>query len=294
MKDDKRVIFNADDFGLSSRVNSAVIEAHREGLLNSASLMVNEPGAEEAVSLARAHPKLELGLHFVLCQGRSTMPPAAIPGLVGPDGRFPENPVWTGMKLFFAFWLKDEIRRELDAQLERFRHLVGRRPAHVNGHLNIHVHPTVLEIVIDLARAAGVPAVRLPREPAPTIMDLDPRDGFGTRLNGFIFERLSSRAVRLLDEAGIAHAQKCYGVLRPFMMTEALVEGLLERLEPGLTELYFHPGHPAHGNDDPELAALRSPRIRARLQALGIRVVGFDNAVPADPVFSSAPLHATA
>ncbi len=277
MKDDKTVIFNADDFGLTPRVNRAVIEAHRDGLLTSASLMVSAPAAEHAAALARECPGLEIGLHLVLCQGRPTLPPAEIPGLVGSDGAFPTNPVLIGLKLFFAFWLRDQVRRELAAQLARFRTLVGRRPGHLNGHLNLHVHPTLLPIVVDLAREAGIPAIRLPREPAEVVLGLDRRAELATRLQGFIFDRLSARAARRFAEAGIAHAGRCYGIHRPFGMTETFIDGLLDHLEPGLTEIYAHPGHPAHGADDPELAALRSERLRSRLAALGIALTTYDD-----------------
>lgn len=279
---EKRVVFNADDFGLTRRLNRAVIAAHREGLLGAASLMVSEPAAEDAVALAAECPGLDLGLHVVLCQGRATLPPAEIPGLAGADGRFLDQPVLAGMKLFFAFWLRDQIRREVAAQLARFRALVGRRPGHIDGHLNIHVHPTVLPIVVALAREAGIPAIRLPREPAETVLGLDPRDAAATRLTGFIFERLSARAERLYREAGLAYAPRCYGILRPMGMREGFVAGLLERLEPGVTEIYFHPGHPAHGEgggDDPELLALRSEGLRARLRDLGIALATHDPAL---------------
>src|SRR5262249_40716320 len=77
----RRLIVNADDFGLSVSVNQAVIRAHREGILTSASLMVNEPGFEDAVKLARENSRLGVGLHLTLLFGHSALPPEAVPGL---------------------------------------------------------------------------------------------------------------------------------------------------------------------------------------------------------------------
>ena len=175
---------------------------------------------------------------------------------------------------------REQIRREIAAQCDRFQALVGRRPAHLNGHLNIHVHPSVLPIVIEAAKARGVPGVRLPREPADAVLAVDPRSRLGTRWNGFIFDRLSARAERRLREAGLRFPVRCHGVLRPFGMDEALVGPLLERLPPGLSEIYAHPGHPffgeAGGSDDApcdvETRMLTSGNLRERLEAAGVKI----------------------
>ena len=78
----RRLIVNADDFGRSHSINAAVIRAHRDGILTTASLMVNEPDCAEAVRLARENPRLGVGLHLTLLMGRSALPPEKIPGLV--------------------------------------------------------------------------------------------------------------------------------------------------------------------------------------------------------------------
>src|SRR5580658_10488040 len=96
----RRLVVNADDFGLSPSVNQAVVRAYREGILTSASLMVNEPGFDEAVQLARENPKLGVGLHLTLLHGHSTLPPEKIPGLVNSRREFSHSPVSVGMKYF--------------------------------------------------------------------------------------------------------------------------------------------------------------------------------------------------
>src|SRR5262245_22529761 len=88
----RRLLWNADDFGLSASVNEAVIRAHREGILTSASLMVNEPGFEEAVHLARENPRLGVGLHLTLLFGHSALPQERIPGLVNASREFTNSP----------------------------------------------------------------------------------------------------------------------------------------------------------------------------------------------------------
>src|ERR1700704_1679042 len=96
----RRLIVNADDFGRSRSINEAVIRAHREGILTTASLMVNEPDCAQAVALAKENPKLGVGLHLTLLMGRSALPPQKIPGLVNARGEFSNNPVGVGLRYF--------------------------------------------------------------------------------------------------------------------------------------------------------------------------------------------------
>ena len=93
-----RLIVNADDFGLSSSVNEAVVRAHRDGILTSASLMVNEVGFDEAIKLAKENPKLGVGLHLTLLHGHSALPPEKIPGLVNSQKEFSNSPDIVGWK----------------------------------------------------------------------------------------------------------------------------------------------------------------------------------------------------
>jgi chitin disaccharide deacetylase len=148
----RRLIINADDFGLSHDVNSAVIRAHTAGVLTTASLMVNEDGFGEAVDLARQHPRLGVGLHLSLVCGRSALPRVEIPNLVDAQQRFPNCPVSAGMKFFFDPRCREQLEREVTAQFEKF-FATGLTLDHVNGHLHFHLHPAVFGIVMRHARA---------------------------------------------------------------------------------------------------------------------------------------------
>src|SRR5688500_2312043 len=97
----RRLIVNADDFGLSSSINQAVLRAHQEGVLTTASLMVNEEGAQEAVAIARDLPQLGVGLHLTLLCGHSVLAPARIPNLVDHRGEFSSSAFPTGWRYFF-------------------------------------------------------------------------------------------------------------------------------------------------------------------------------------------------
>src|SRR6266700_580709 len=104
----RRLIVNADDFGRSSSINQAVIRAHREGVLTSASLMVNEPGFEEAVHMARENPSLGVGLHLTLLCGHSALGPDKIPGMVNASREFSDSPARVGWRYFFDGSLREQ------------------------------------------------------------------------------------------------------------------------------------------------------------------------------------------
>ena len=185
----RRLIVNADDFGRSASINQAVIRAHREGILTTASLMVNEPACEEAVALARENPTLGVGLHLTLLCGHSALPPEQIPGLVNAKGEFSNNPASAGFRYFFQRSLREPLRREIHAQFQKFR-ATGLPLDHVNGHLHLHLHPAVFRILMADADQLGIKRLRLTFDPLPA----EPAPGLGP-------SRLSRAARRHLSPA---------------------------------------------------------------------------------------------
>lgn len=277
------VIFTIDDFGLSPALNGAVALAHRYGLLRCASLMPGGPAVRQALSLARELPGLCLGVHLTLIQGRSVLPPDRIPHLVDSQGRFRNDPVRVGWRYFIRSGLLQEIRRELAAQIEMVL-AAGLTPWHLNSHVNLHLHPRIFPLVVELAREYGIPAVRLPREDWRTTLVLSPDHPLPKIAQGLIFALLCRRARRQARTAGLLCNDHLFGLLNDGRMTEDYLLGLAPRLQPGVTEIYSHPGLEA----DPELqywargyrrqeelAALLSLRLQAALGAAGVRVSDF-------------------
>src|SRR5256885_1023189 len=117
----RRLIVNADDFGRSPSINEAVIRAHQEGILTTASLMVNEPAFEEAVKLAKATPRLGVGLHLTLLCGHSALASEKIPGLVNGQREFTDSPATAGFRYFFRRELREQLHSEIHAQFRKFR-----------------------------------------------------------------------------------------------------------------------------------------------------------------------------
>src|SRR5579872_821082 len=159
----RRLIVNADDFGRSHSVNEAVLRAHREGILTTTSLMVNEDSAAEAVEMARVNPSLGVGLHLALTCGTSALAPSEIPGLVNDRHQFSDNPVAVGFRYFANRKLRPQLRDEIGAQFERF-HATGLTLDHVNGHLNLHLHPVIFAILMENADRWKIRALRVTRD----------------------------------------------------------------------------------------------------------------------------------
>jgi hopanoid biosynthesis associated protein HpnK len=269
----RRLIVNADDFGASTGVNQAVIRAHREGILTTASLMVNEPGLAEAVRLARENPRLGVGLHLTLLMGHAALPPEKIPGLVNARGEFSHHPVGVGMRYFFQRGLRAPLRAEIHAQFEKF-HATGLPLDHVNGHLHLHLHPVVFSILMEDAQALGIRHLRLTRDCLARSRRMGRGRWFYRVSHALIYELLSGRAREPLRRRGIRHAQITFGLLQTARVDEDYILKLLPELPAGDSELY---SHPSLDSAEPEFAALISTRVRDRVRELGIQLIRYQD-----------------
>jgi hopanoid biosynthesis associated protein HpnK len=269
----RRLVVNADDFGRSHSINEAVIRAHQEGILTTASLMVNEPACAEAVELARKNPRLGVGLHLTLLCGRPALPREKIPGLLGADGEFTRNPAGAGFRYFFQPGLREQLRAELVAQLESFR-ATGLPLDHVNGHLHLHLHPTVFGILMEEASRFGIERMRLTFDPFWLNARLS-RGYWGYRvLHAMVFHCLAACSRPILRRRGFRHTRAVFGLLQNARVDEDYVFRLLPRLPDGDSELYSHPSLDEFKH---EFDALVSPRVQAQVQKSGIRLVRYQD-----------------
>ncbi len=269
----RRLIVNADDFGRSAEINAAVIRAHREGILTSASLMVTGAASEEAVRLAREHPRLGVGLHLTLVCGHAALSAAEIPGLADAKGEFDSNPVRAGLRYFFQRKLRAQLRHEIAEQFRRF-HQTGLALDHVNGHLNIHLHPAVFDILMENADAWGIRRFRLTRD----LFGLNAALAKGRWLyrisHAIVFGALSKRAEPALRRRGIRYVDRVFGLLQTGCVDEGFIVRLIDRLPPGDSELYSHPSLKEFSH---EFEALLSPAIRRALSAAEIDLARYQD-----------------
>jgi predicted glycoside hydrolase/deacetylase ChbG (UPF0249 family) len=161
----RKIIINADDFGLSLGVNQGIAQAHNQGILTSTSIMTNMPAAENAVEIAKKTPSLAVGLHLNLTAGKPTCRYKITRPLVDRNGMFCHSPSKLCLITIISPAVRTAVRAEAQAQL---CWLVdhGIRPTHIDSHHHIHVYPLIFSIVFQLARRYRIHAVRYCYEPA--------------------------------------------------------------------------------------------------------------------------------
>src|SRR5215470_4509625 len=168
----RRLVVNADDFGMSEEVNQAIIRAFKEGVLTSCSLMVTGKAFDQAVRLAKENPGLAVGIHLVTVMGRAALPQSEIPSLVDQEGNFSNNPTLAGLKYYFSSHARKELRKELAAQFERFAS-TGLPLSHIDGHLHLHVHPVIFNAALELGAKYGARRMRVPVEERRLALEFD-------------------------------------------------------------------------------------------------------------------------
>ena len=269
----RRLIVNADDFGRSPSINTAVVQAHRDGILTTASLMVTGDAAAEAVELARQNPRLGVGLHLTLLMGRAALPPEQVPGLVDASGNFSDNPVKVGVNYFFRPELEKQIEAEMDAQFALFRR-TGLELDHVNGHLHLHLHPVVFRLLMKHSTRWGVKRIRLTRDAFWLNARIAPGEWLYRTSHAVIFHALSLWARGEVVKRGLKHTPWVFGLLQNGRVDEAYILKLLSELPPGDAELFSHPGIDEFPR---EAAALVSPAVKAAVQSLGIELIRYQD-----------------
>jgi hopanoid biosynthesis associated protein HpnK len=278
------LIVTADDFGLHEAVNEAVEQASRVGILTAASLMVGAPAAADAIRRARELPRLRVGLHLVLADGRAVLAPELIPDLADQCGRMNSRMFVNGVRFFVSAAVRRQLEAEIRAQFSAFAR-TGLTLDHVNVHKHFHLHPTLLQMLLRIGREYGVSAVRVPDEP----LWFAARGGRGIPwMAAALLAPWNALMKRRLRAAGMPHNDSVFGVAASGAMDEKTLLAILARLPPGITEIYLHPATisgsaiaasmSGYRHAD-ELSALLSPRVRAAAAAAGIRLGGYVDAL---------------
>ena len=278
----KRLVVTADDFGLSLEVNEAVEQAHREGILTAASLMVSAPAAADAVERARRLPKLRVGLHLVLVEAWPTLPAADLPDLTDARGLMRRDMERLGLDLALKGSARRQLAAEIRAQFAAYR-ATGLPLDHVNAHKHFHIHPLIAGAVLRIGRESGMRALRVPREPREILRRAEPGSNPRAALDTAPWAALLAVRAR---QAGLLIPDRTLGLAWSGAMTPKRVAALLADLPDGLTERYTHP---ATGGGVPgeapgyayaaERDALVDPAAREAITRSGARTGGFSDFV---------------
>jgi predicted glycoside hydrolase/deacetylase ChbG (UPF0249 family) len=242
----RTLIVNADDFGLTRGVSAGILAAHRHGIVTSTTVLVTADIDRRQLDEARA-VGLGLGLHFNLTLGA---PLTRGRSLVDGGGRFVRDP----LRAAAAAGARD-VRAEAEAQIARFEKLVGRPPTHLDSHHHVGLYPPVRDVVLDVARAHGLP--------------VRSQDGAA---------RMRARS------AGLRTTDHFFGEAGPgAYWSAARTLGALRALPPGVSEFMAHPGrfdddlsYSRFGRQrEIELAGLGGSAARGAATALGITLRHF-------------------
>jgi hopanoid biosynthesis associated protein HpnK len=281
----KKLIINADDFGIHESVNRGIIDGFRRGCISSTTLMPGASAFEQAVALAADNPGLGLGVHLTLVGEVAVAPPAEVASLVDSNGRLPLEygrflQLFVTGRIFLA-----DIRRELEAQVHKVA-ATGLPITHLDSHQHLHVVPGIVDIVLDIAKQFQVKAVRVPTEPICFF------GGFSCNAGRFIgrggLSVLASLARGKARKAGIKTTDHFYGMLAGGNMTEPHLLTIINRLPYGTTEIMMHPGaddstmtnqYGWNYNWQAELAAVTSAHVSNRLTQEEIKLITFGDLI---------------
>ncbi|MFZ5810734.1 MAG: ChbG/HpnK family deacetylase [Thermodesulfobacteriota bacterium] len=251
----RRLVVNADDFGLTDGICRGIVHAMDHGVVRATTAMTRPPGAAGRIAAHAGALSGRMGIHFQLTGGHPPcLPPGEVPSLVAPEG------VFAGKRMDIGEVAAGELRREWRAQLG-FLRSCGVEPTHMDTHHHVHKRPDVFPVYLEFARELGIPARATNPDMAAALRAAGVRcaDGF---ITGFFGEDLSpGRFLDLVDQA---------------------FTGLSDT---AVVELMCHPGH-----DDPELSAissysaarereiavLTSAEVRLGLAGMGIAVAGME------------------
>jgi hopanoid biosynthesis associated protein HpnK len=288
----KKLIVNADDFGLTTAINQAIIEAHYGGLVSSAGLLANGEAFESAVALSRQAPRLGVGVHLNLTEGQPVAPASSIPSLVNAQGWFARKPARLWRAMIFGRVSARDVEKELRAQIEKVL-AAGIVATHLDSHKHVHALPVLGRMSLRLARQYGIPAIRSVAERWSALRCLLRRFPhaktavFRQLLNSCILAVVSREWRRQLRRAGVASAEHFYGLTPTGFLDEEVLREILCHLPDGTSELMCHPGHVDEAlrqtptrlleQREMEYQALSQPGIKLLAKNLGIELINYGN-----------------
>jgi hopanoid biosynthesis associated protein HpnK len=286
----RNLIVNADDLGWTEGVNAGIAEAHRNGIVTSASLLANGAAFGPAVELAKSTPGLGVGVHLNLSDGAPVAPRELVTSLTNDAGEFEGGPENLLLRIAKRGLAVREVEEEWDAQIARVRD-AGIQPTHLDGHKHVHMLPGLFEIALRLAKRYSIGAIRVAHEASSLRAALSAGDEMHASV--VLKQGVQARGLKLLardareqaQRAGISTADYFCGIAQTGEMTKEGVARLLRSLPEGTTELMCHPGYLDHALQNTatrlqasrqmEVEILTDAGIRNLVASQGIRLIDY-------------------
>jgi chitin disaccharide deacetylase len=280
------LIVNADDFGFTSGVNRAIVEAHSRGVVTSSTLMANGPAFADAAQLAQTIPTLSVGCHVLLIDGRPVLDAKQLPSLTsGPH--FRDCLMTFAARAIAGRIDADEIAAEATAQIRKIQS-AGIAVSHLDTHKHTHLFPRVLRPLLRAAAACGIRAVRNPFGPRLPLRSsrVLSRPGLWTRyaelrvLGGF-----AGKFREAVDRDGFTTPDGTLGIAVTGALDENLFLAIARSIPPGTWEFVCHPGYNdsdlqraetrLRASRESELRVLTLPASREVLLQEGIELISY-------------------
>jgi len=278
----RRLIINADDFGLTSGVNRGILESHQSGVVTSSTLMACGAQFQEGVALALQVPRLSVGCHVVLVDGAPVLSVEQLSSLAsaGSPPRFRESLIGFAGRAAAGRLDQEQIEQEVTAQIQKLQ-AAGIDVSHLDSHKHTHMFPVVLRGMLRAAKNCGVRAIRNPFEPLVFAKVGSWKRQFQLRMLQRYRETFRSE----LAEAAMVTPDGCIGIAVTGGLTLAAFQSLVENLPEGTWELVSHPGYIDEDLDEiktrlrasreKELAILTSAAAKESLRRAQIELISY-------------------
>jgi chitin disaccharide deacetylase len=262
----RKLIVNADDFGLTAGVNHAIIEAHTAGVVSSTTLMANGAQFDDAVALARSTPSLSVGCHVTLVDGTPVSPDHTVDTLRAIRSAQPQQ-FYSSLSAFAARatlggFDRDQLVEEIVAQIRKIQ-ATGLQVTHLDTHKHAHIFPEILAALLRAARICGVRAIRNPIVPVkalPPRLFKDKPHLWKRYTQVRVLHTFARHFLKQTKRAGLLTPDGVLGVIETGTAESSgfssLLRETLANLPDGTWELVCHPGY-----NDAELAAVNT-RLR--------------------------------
>ncbi|MDD5069096.1 MAG: ChbG/HpnK family deacetylase [Candidatus Omnitrophica bacterium] len=278
---EKRLIINADDFGLTKGFNQAITDCFLSGAITGASLCVVGEAFDEALKIYREVPGMDLGLHLVLTAERPAAARESVKTLLLPNGFFYSDVYQFAKALILKKIKAREVFIELDAQFKKALNN-GIKITHVDSHQYVHLLPLVDDIVIELSEKYKVPYIRCPSNDLTIHSKTVSKS---RRVQGFFLKIFSRRFLAKMKAYHFKPSPNCFGFLSAGNLSYQSMETILACLPPGISEISCHPGYPDSSSEkkysfwkynwQSEAELLCSDRFSDMLLAKGIALVSY-------------------
>jgi len=294
----RRLIVNADDFGLTAGINRGIVESHTRGIVTSATLMANGRAFDDALRLADSVPHLSVGCHVVLIDGEPVLDAKQLPSITSTSADSNGVGFRDGLRAFALRALSGrlepaEIEAEASAQIRKLQS-AGVRVSHLDTHKHTHLFPAVLRPLLRAARTCGVRAIRNPfgpRKPLKSSALLKHPNLWTRYAEVRILRSLAASFREAATDEGFVTPDGTLGIVVTGALDEKLFRGIAAIVPEGTWEFVCHPGY----DDDDlksvktrlresreiELRVLTMPEARELLLQQGIELISYRELIPA-------------